>query len=619
MDRGGLPGLRPTLARETTWVLPVVAPVVAAGSAAVTAAVVTLAAERPSGSTLLGLLALLAAAVVAEALPFPIEGVEPGAASLATIALSGTAVIYGWAPAVVVAGLTMAIVEVGRRRPAIRTLYNTALYALSATAAGVVADSLVVLGGIWMLFVAATAAAVAFYAVDIALLAAVIGRVSRERFFPLYWRYIRTTALPIAIMTSLTVLLVEVWRIAAPLAAALVGPLVALALYQRSLHRAIEAMRLARTDPLTGLGNARGFHERLEDELQNAERSGTPVAVCVVDVDEFKKINDTYGHAVGDSVLTAIAAGLRAKGEAFRLGGDEFVLVLPHCDKDQARAVAGAVLRRVRDRSTAAGVQATVSIGIAVALQHAADPKTLLRLADQGLYAAKAAGRNRLEVYNPGIGTVATLRLVREPERTARLQAAASLAHAVDARDTYTGSHSHAVGELAAAMATRMGLDPDDIELVRLAGRLHDLGKLAVPEEILRKPDALTPPERLVLERHPEIGYRMLDSLEIEPVAQWVRHHHERWDGRGYPTGLAMDAIPLGARIIFVADAYHAMTSDRTYQSAVPPARALAELERCAGTQFDPGVVAAFRADFDALSAAPWAAPAASVSLPGEL
>jgi HD-GYP domain-containing protein (c-di-GMP phosphodiesterase class II) len=131
------------------------------------------------------------------------------------------------------------------------------------------------------------------------------------------------------------------------------------------------------------------------------------------------------------------------------------------------------------------------------------------------------------------------------------------------------------------------------IELTRLAASLHDLGKLAIPEEILRKPGPLTGPERLVLERHPQIGHRMLESLGVDPVADWVLHHHERWDGAGYPDGLAGEAIPLGARIIFVADAFDAMTSDRVYQSRLSTEEALAELERCAGTQFDPELVAA--------------------------
>ncbi len=149
------------------------------------------------------------------------------------------------------------------------------------------------------------------------------------------------------------------------------------------------------------------------------------------------------------------------------------------------------------------------------------------------------------------------------------------------------------MAELAAKVAARLGLDQELIELTRLAGSLHDLGKLAIPEEILRKPGPLTDPERLVLERHPQIGFRMLDSLGIEPVADWILHHHERWDGNGYPDRLPGPQIPLGARIIFVVDAYDAMTSDRVYRGSLSPYEALEELERCAGTQFDPDVVVA--------------------------
>jgi HD-GYP domain-containing protein (c-di-GMP phosphodiesterase class II) len=144
-----------------------------------------------------------------------------------------------------------------------------------------------------------------------------------------------------------------------------------------------------------------------------------------------------------------------------------------------------------------------------------------------------------------------------------------------------------------------MGLPPDAVELTRLAANLHDLGKLAIPEELLRKPGPLTDPERLVLERHPQIGFRMLESLGVDPVAAAVLHHHERWDGYGYPDGLAGDAIPLDARIIFVADAYDAMTSDRIYRPRLSRRQALAELERCAGSQFDPEVVAVFAEELE--------------------
>jgi HD-GYP domain-containing protein (c-di-GMP phosphodiesterase class II) len=152
------------------------------------------------------------------------------------------------------------------------------------------------------------------------------------------------------------------------------------------------------------------------------------------------------------------------------------------------------------------------------------------------------------------------------------------------------------VATFAAEIASQLGLPAEEVELTRLAGSLHDLGKLAIPEEILRKPAALSDAERLVLERHPQIGYRMLESLGVDPIADWVLHHHERWDGHGYPDGLAEDRIPLGARIILVADAFDAMTSDRLYRVALSYEEAIAEVERCAGSQFDPDVVHAFLA-----------------------
>jgi diguanylate cyclase (GGDEF)-like protein/putative nucleotidyltransferase with HDIG domain len=587
------------ISRETAWLLPLVLPVALAGTIVFLAAAITFARSELRSATLLGLLALLVASVVAEALPVPIEGVYVGAASLATIFLAGSSVIYGWAPAVLLGVATMALVEVQRGRPPLRIAYNTALYALSAAAAGWAGRWFVGIGGIWALLLAASVGALAFYLVDIALLAAVIARSSRERLLPLFGRYVRTTALPFSIMGSVTVLLVEIWDRSAPLAAALAGPLVAIALYQRSVHRALEAMRVARTDPLTGLGNPRAFDERLQQELDAARSAGVPMTLCLIDVDDFKHVNDTYGHAVGDSVLAEVASRLRGGGEAFRLGGDEFALLLPGCDEEEGVEIGQAVIRRVVDARYEAGVTPGISIGITVFPHHAEDRKDLLDLADRALYASKERGKNRVELYRAEVGQLAELRrLSQGPDRAARLNAAAALAHAVDARDTYTGSHSHTVGELAARIAKRMRLDPEQVELARLAGSLHDLGKLAIPEEILQKPGPLNAAERLVLKRHPEIGFRMLDSLGIEPVATWVRHHHERWDGAGYPSGLAGESIPLGARIIFVADAYDAMTSDRTYRSATSHANAFAEIERCAQSQFDPQVVEAFKEEF---------------------
>jgi HD-GYP domain-containing protein (c-di-GMP phosphodiesterase class II) len=237
----------------------------------------------------------------------------------------------------------------------------------------------------------------------------------------------------------------------------------------------------------------------------------------------------------------------------------------------------------------------TVSAGVATYPIQGAGRDELIRLADSAMYWAKEDGKNRARGYEPALVEIKQLRQLAEgKDRAARYRAAASLAKAVDARDGFTGSHSDRVGELAARIARRLGVEEAQIELTRVAASLHDLGKLAIPEEILRKPGTLNESERLVLQRHPQIGHRMLESLGVEPIADWVLHHHERWDGDGYPDRLRGEEIPLGARIIFVADAYDAMTSERVYERSLSPSEALEELERCSGSQFDPTIVDAF-------------------------
>jgi HD-GYP domain-containing protein (c-di-GMP phosphodiesterase class II) len=269
-------------------------------------------------------------------------------------------------------------------------------------------------------------------------------------------------------------------------------------------------------------------------------------------------------------------------------------VLLPNHDEGTALAVATSIVERLRDMKLEHSEQITVSAGVATVALQGVGRDELIRFADSALYWAKEHGKNRARVYRPEIVELAELKkLASGDDRAARFRAAASLARAVDARDVYEGSHSERVAELAARVAQRMGLLQEQIELTRLAASLHDLGKLAVPEEILRKPGPLTDAERLVLERHPQIGYRMLESLGVTPVAEWVLHHHERWDGTGYPDGLHGEDIPLGARIIPVADAFDARTNDRIYQRKLSIRAALRELEDCSGTQFDPGAVAA--------------------------
>jgi diguanylate cyclase (GGDEF)-like protein/putative nucleotidyltransferase with HDIG domain len=554
-------------------------------------ALVEFAASGPGAAELAGLLALLVASTVAEAFPVPIENVPVGGTSLATVFIVGSAVLYGWPAATLVALLTQLIVETGRRRPFIRIVYNTSVYALAAAAAGLTA--LLFEGdGFLALSAAVLLAATAFYVVNLPLIAAVVARWAREPFLDLLQRAVRSTFVVFAIMASVTLMLAALWERSPFLAAALAGPLLAIALYQRSVHRELEAVRLALTDPLTGLGNHRSFQERLQHDLEAAEIGNTNLSLCLLDIDNFKEINDRHGHPVGDRVLAQVARRLRQNGEAFRLGGDEFALLLTGRSGEDAAAVAEAVLHRVAMGADVRGIDVTLSAGVAEYPQYGVERNELLRVADEAMYQAKEEGKNQVRIYRPDSGELTQLRKLAEGrDRSARLRAAASLAHAVDGRDAYTGRHSYMVGELASRIAKRMGLPREEIELARLAGRLHDIGKLAIPEEILRKPGPLNDPERLVLERHPQIGFRMLESLGIEPVATWVLHHHERWDGRGYPDGLSEEEIPLGSRILFVADAYDAMTSDRVYRPKLSHEEAIAELERCAGAQFDPTVV----------------------------
>jgi diguanylate cyclase (GGDEF)-like protein/putative nucleotidyltransferase with HDIG domain len=573
------------MGRETTRLLPLLLPVVAAEIITVTLAAISFAAAQPSPETLAGVWALLVVTAVAEAFPVPLENVPVGGTSLATIFIVGTSVIYGWEAAVIVAFVAQVAVEIGRRMDFSRVAYNGGVYALAA-AATVAASLLGDQEGFGWLALETIVAAAAFYVVDLVLVALVVSRSAREPLRRLLPQATSSTLIPFSVMTSLSLMLAVLWDRSPFLSAALVGPVVAIALYQRSVHRELRAMRLALTDPLTGLGNHRHFYEQLEREALAAD-SVHPLSICLLDVDDFKQINDLYGHPVGDQALVQIADRLRQDGEAFRIGGDEFALLLPGRTAREAMEIAEGVIGRVSGT-------AQLSAGVVTYPDHGVERSELVRVADSALYLAKEHGKNRVRVYRPDLLELAELRRLAEgPDRAARLRAAASLAHAVDARDAYTGSHSYMVGELAARVAKKMGLESEQVELARLAGSLHDLGKLAIPEEILRKPGPLNEAERLVLERHPQIGFRMLDSLGVEPVASWVLHHHERWDGDGYPDRLGGEAIPLGSRILFVADAYDAMTTDRVYRSKLSHERAIGELERCAGTQFDPDVVAA--------------------------
>jgi len=373
-------------------------------------------------------------------------------------------------------------------------------------------------------------------------------------------------------------------------------------------HLIAQLSDAARTDPLTQLPNRRGFRELLDLELERARRSGMPMSVLAGDLDHFKDVNDRAGHHVGDAALRRVAAllreGVRQLDVPARIGGEEFAVILPGTDAQAAFVVAERLRCHVRDAFADATVPLTISFGIASHPAHAETAASLVRTADEALYGAKESGRNRSVIHSPALRALVGPdgpggREDRDVEAERYLAVVLDLAEAVDVRFSGGARHSETVGRYAELMARELGLSERRVGRVRLAGLLHDVGKVGVPDAILRKPGPLTAEERAIVACHPELGAQILEHPSLADVQAWVAAHHERPDGGGYPLGLSGDALALEARIVAVADAYEAMTSDRSYRDAIGSAKARAELRRHAGTQFDAAVVAAFLAVLD--------------------
>ena len=329
----------------------------------------------------------------------------------------------------------------------------------------------------------------------------------------------------------------------------------------------------ALTDALTGLGNRRALARRLDCAIPAASAPGGELVLVLFDLDGFKHYNDTFGHPAGDALLTRLGGNLRAfmgdRGEVFRMGGDEFCALFSagHDVGDaDVTAAAGALSEHGE------GFAISCSYGAIALPREAADAPAALRIADQRMYAQKHAGR-----------------------MSAGNQSKEVLLRALSERNAELGSHLSGVADLAEAIARSLGLRADEVELVRHAAELHDVGKVAVPDEILNKPGPLDEAEWEFIRRHTVIGERIIGAAPaLSGVAALVRSSHERFDGAGYPDCLAGEEIPLGARVVAVADAFDAMTATRSYSAARSPDDAMAELRRCAGAQFDPRVVEAF-------------------------
>jgi diguanylate cyclase (GGDEF)-like protein len=355
----------------------------------------------------------------------------------------------------------------------------------------------------------------------------------------------------------------------------------------------------ARRDTLTGLVNRRGFEELFDTELERARRTGGSLSVIVADLDRFKALNDQFGHQAGDRALEQVAEILgtakRRIDTAARIGGEEFAVIVPSSDHHAAYILAERMRREVRDTFASDPSALTVSLGVAAFPLHGTTPDALVRHADQALYAAKKLGRDRTVVYSEDIaGTLAVVDGHPGGDPDLHRDTVLALAHVIDGREEGFGEQSQRVGRYAAAIAEALGLPDDVIERVRFGGIVHDIGKIGIPEAILAKPGWLEDADWDEVQRHPEIAARILRGANFDDVSSWVHAHHERLDGSGYPRGLTGSAIPLEARILAVADAYEAMRCDRPYRPALSAPAARAELKRCAGTQFDDRVVAAF-------------------------
>jgi diguanylate cyclase (GGDEF)-like protein/putative nucleotidyltransferase with HDIG domain len=351
-----------------------------------------------------------------------------------------------------------------------------------------------------------------------------------------------------------------------------------------------ERDRGLRLDAVTGLLSARAFRARLAEEVERARRYQRQLCAVVVSIDDFVALELRHGFRAGDELLQAVAHRLAASTRTHdllgRTGQAEFGLLLPDTSAEAALPGLERLLVELEVAGDGTIRAAGASMGVAP-LERGMSAEGLLAKARLACEQAQSSGGGRAALAGDHAAE-------RGRERPTNREAIEALAVALLERDRYTGEHSEAVIEMAAAVARNLGLGSDEVERVRSAALLHDIGKVAIPDEILHKPGPLSTDEWELMKQHPVIGERILRVVPgLGTVARIVRHEHERWDGRGYPDGLAGEQIPIGSRIIIAADTYHAITSDRPYRPARSHSDAVGELSRCAGTQFDPRVSAA--------------------------
>jgi diguanylate cyclase (GGDEF)-like protein/putative nucleotidyltransferase with HDIG domain len=374
---------------------------------------------------------------------------------------------------------------------------------------------------------------------------------------------------------------------------------VALSLRSRRIAESAQVVDTATVDALTRIASHRVFQDRLAHECERAYRFGDCFVLIMVDIDNFHPVNNRFGHRVGDRILLELArrltSQLREIDLVARVGGGQFTMILPHTYEKGGIEVAERIRQNVAGwvfvTPDGAEVRLTVSVGLCSYPADGTSAPVLVEVAHKALAFAKAMGGNQVQVYRDLPVREAPGNVVSLPH-SGREAIVRSLAAAVDLRDGYTHTHSHLVSELSAAVARRLGLSATEVGRISVGALLHDVGKIGVPDAILSKEGSLSQEEWERIRQHPVLGKQILEQApELTDVVPLILHHQERYDGTGYPENLRGDEIALGARIIAVADAYHAIISDRPYRSGRTHHEAARELRRCSGGQFDPKVV----------------------------
>ncbi|HEY3330476.1 MAG TPA: diguanylate cyclase [Capsulimonadaceae bacterium] len=380
-------------------------------------------------------------------------------------------------------------------------------------------------------------------------------------------------------------------------------------LYQANLEKMVETRTaelkaantkleaMSTTDPVTGMPNHRLINRLIDVEVDRSDKFHREFSILYIDLDDFRTVNNELGHELGDNAIADFARFVRAEVRTMdtvgRWGGDEIYVILPEVGRQAAFETA----ERMRSHATrhlfdmgGATTHLTCSVGVATYPHDGIARSHMVESAERALCAAKQLGRNQVRAANDPLIPSANSE-VTGCNVAADVEALALL---VDARDCYTGRHTDNVAELSRAIGRAMGIADADIELIGMVGQLHDIGKVAIPDSVLRKPGPLTEEEWDLMRTHPVVGADVASRMAtLRVISGAIRSHHERWDGNGYPDGLKGTEIPIAARIVTVADSFSAITTDRPYRRAKSFDWALDELKSCAGAQFDPDVVAA--------------------------